>query len=112
MTQDISIELTDRIERIDALEDRMGITFEALYAVYKKDDYSSEVRINYDVIAPAGRISNAIKVIASAYNRNGQLIATTYGFLDEDNFVGFESCSERLDCDEPPSKIRLYPTSL
>ncbi|MGG7105014.1 hypothetical protein [Rhodococcus sp. 24CO] len=110
MAKDISIELTDRIERMDALEDRLGIELEALYAVYKNDGYSSELLVNFDLIAASGKIDDSLEVNISVYNRNGQLVATKYAYVSKAGFIGFQSCSQRLDCDEPPSKIRIYPT--
>ncbi|KJF25082.1 hypothetical protein C7T36_14665 [Rhodococcus sp. AD45-ID] len=111
MAKDIIIEVTDRIERMDALEERLGVSLEAMYAVYTKTSYSSGVRVNFDVIAPSGQIDSSLKVVISAYNQNGQLVATDYTRISESSFIGFESCSESLDCDGPPSKIRVYPTN-
>lgn len=111
MGKEVSIDLTNRVERMELLEDRFGIQLQAMYAVFKKDDYHSEVRVNFDVMAPNGGIKKNLEMHVSIYNANGQLIGTTYSYIDEDDFVGFESCSERIDCDEPPTKIRVFPKS-
>lgn len=111
MGNEASIELTNRVERMELLEDRFGIQLQAMYAVFTKDEYYSEVRVNFDVMAPNGGIKKDLEVHVSAYNTNGQLIGTTCTYIDEDDFVGFESCSERIDCNEPPAKIRVFPKS-
>ncbi|WP_157109573.1 hypothetical protein [Rhodococcus sp. WMMA185] len=111
MSRSKTLDLSDRVERMGALEDRFGITLEAMYAVFKEDEYANEVRVNFDVVSPNGGIDTDLQIFVSAYNSSGQLIATTYTYVDGDDFIGLESCSERLDCDEPPTKIRVYPKS-
>ncbi|MGX4712290.1 MULTISPECIES: hypothetical protein [Rhodococcus] len=107
MTDELTLDVTDRIERMKALEDRCGITLEALYAVFVKDDYRRGVQVNFDVVAPSIR---SLQIVVSVYNRRGQLVSTApAAVLNEDSFAGFESCSTTLDCEEPPSRIRIYP---
>jgi hypothetical protein len=107
MTDGPTLDVTDRIERMPALEDRCGVTLEALYAQFSKDDYSCGVQVNFDVVAPSIR---SLQVVISVYNRQGQLVSTApAAVLNEDSFAGFESCSTLLECAEPPAKIRIYP---
>ncbi|WP_407726532.1 hypothetical protein ACJEDT_18195 [Rhodococcoides fascians] len=109
MAKDVIVEVTDRVERMDALEDRLGISLEGLYAIHVKG-YRNHVKVNFDVISPSGKVDNSLKVIISIYNSKSQQIGTTYAHIDDDDFVGIESCSETIDCDDIPTKIRVYPT--
>ncbi|MDV2476193.1 hypothetical protein F8M49_14090 [Rhodococcus zopfii] len=104
------IEITDRIERMEALEDRFGITLESLYAIYRKDEYDGTLDVNYDVLAP-GNIDHDINITVSLYNSNKQLVATTSTSLYADDFLGIQSCSESFyDVDEPPALVRILPS--
>lgn len=109
--KDRVIEITDRVERMDALEDRAGISIEGLYVVHVSDDYRNQVKVNFDVISQTGKLRSSIKINIAIYNSKSQQIGTTYSYIDSDDFVGIESCSETIYCDEPPSKIRVYPTA-
>nr|WP_143545527.1 hypothetical protein [Rhodococcus sp. 15-1154-1] len=103
-----TVEITDRVERMEALEDRAGISLEGLYVVHVKD-YRNEVRVNFDVISPTGEIRNSVKVMIAIYNAKMQQIGTDYVHIDSDRFAGLESCSETIECEEPPARIRIYP---
>ncbi|MDA3635408.1 MULTISPECIES: hypothetical protein [Rhodococcus] len=93
MAKDISIELTDRIERMDALEDRLGIELEDLFAVYENDGYFIELLVNFDLVAASGKIDDSLEVNISVYNRNVQLVAIKYTYASKAGFIGCPSHS-------------------
>lgn len=103
------MELTARIERMETLEDRVGISLEALYAAFEYNDYGNSLRVNFDVIATAGELSCNIHLVVGAYNSSGQLLATDTASAYEEDFFGLDSMSVRMDCSEPPARIRVYP---
>ena len=100
-------ELTDRVERIEALEQKFGIRFEALYAVFETNEYNTSLTVNFDVTG--GALEEAVDVVVGAYNERGQLVATGSHFLNNDSFVGLDSASVDVDCETPPTRIRIYP---
>lgn len=103
-------EITDRVVRMDALEDRFGISTESVYAIFKQDDYSSTLEINFDVVSPNGTINESLAIMVSLYNENNQLISTASSFIDDESFIGIESVSQtHFDVQAPPTLIRLFP---
>lgn len=102
------LEVTDRVERIEATERKFGIRLEALYAVFEKTDYDTSVTVNFDIVGD-GALEQAIDVVVGAYNEQGQLVATSSHLLNDDSFEGLDSASVDLDCETPLARIRLYP---
>lgn len=104
-------EITDRVERLDALEDRFGIAFEGMYVVYEGGS-SPKVSANFDVVARGSGPPDYLQVYVSAYNDKGQLIGTGHTYVNEEDFVGIASCSTRVDCPTLPVKVRIYPSKM
>ena len=103
-----TVEITDRVERLDALEERFGVALEGIYVVYQSGS-SPKVIANFDVVS-RGDVPDYLQVHVSAYNEKGQLIGTNYTYVNEEGFPGIKSCSEKLDCASIPVKVRIYPS--
>jgi len=107
------IEITDRVQRIESIEQKLGVTIQSVYAVWTSDEYSQQLTVNFDVLGGGADLDDGISLVASVYNDKNQLIGTSQSFIDEESFVGFESISLTLfDVVEPPALIRVTPKPL
>ncbi len=104
-----TIEITDRVERLEALEENTGISIEGIYVTYTEGE--NRLRANYDIMA-RGSLPDHFTVHVSAYNAKGQLIGTDCTFVSGKGFVGLKSCSEKLNCETTPVKVRIYPSAI
>ncbi|MGB4672467.1 MAG: ankyrin repeat domain-containing protein [Azovibrio sp.] len=112
----LPLDIKPLIERLDIIEERLGVRFESIKATrskrFKEDvffDYLVEV--NFDVIAVDGLLERAFKIVLSAYNEAGELIETESTFINNDHFLGIESIKLSLACKEAPARYRLYPAN-
>ncbi|MDQ1200479.1 hypothetical protein QE449_001097 [Rhodococcus sp. SORGH_AS303] len=103
-----TVEITDRVERLESLEERFKISLEGLYVVYEGGS-SPRVRANFDVVS-RGDVPDYLQVHVSAYNEKGQLIGTGHTYVNEEDFVGLKSCSEDIKCPAMPVRVRIYPS--
>jgi hypothetical protein len=100
------VEITDLVERLELIEERFGLRFDAIYADYDLErPYPLE--INFDVLSDGQELEDSRSVITSVYNEKGQLIATDTTYVIPGSFVGIESFSRLIDC-ALPARIRIY----
>ena len=100
---------TGLLERHSALEQRLGAELHSLYACQEEFDgmYSVEIRGELRT-ANGDRLAQALEIIASAFDSQDRIIATTAHWVDEENFVGFDVFDMNLfDLPAVPSRIRL-----
>jgi len=113
--ENLKQEITKNIERLELLEEKFGIAISGLYANYETGNsaYPHIVKINFDLTSlSGGKLERSFKVLASAYNSAGQLLRTESTRIDADDFMGFCPVSITLyDLDQPPEKIRLFPSA-
>lgn len=105
---------TDRIERIEAFEDKAGVRLEALYAGLREGAGDQHVRLIVRGEAHATRnnskIKNDIEIVLAAYDAQGRVIGKGDHFIGGDSFFSFEVFEIDLyDLPVPPERIRLYP---
>src|SRR5690348_9502422 len=50
----VLVEVTDRVGRMETVEEHIGITLEALYATYAYNDEGNNLRVNFDVVSTNG----------------------------------------------------------
>lgn len=87
--KELSELLTEGIERLDVLEERLGVSLENLY-VAVDNDYSS-IRITGELHASSGTaLSHDLEVVAAMYDENGRLVKTTSRSFLEKIFFGFD----------------------
>lgn len=108
-------EVTTIVERLELLEEKFGIALSALYASYvyrPQNETPHFVTINFDVTSTSGgKLEQSLYVRASAYNEAGQMLETSPAYIDSEEFMGFSSYSIHLFLDQPPTKIRLFPST-
>jgi len=100
-------DLTDLIERFEAIEQRFGVRFDALYAVLQDDD----LKISGELYALQGEtLQQGVDIVVAAYDRRGLVVGRSCEGVDAGPFFGFEPF--RLDLDHLPTmklkKIALY----
>jgi hypothetical protein len=102
MKQDI----TSRIERLPAFEERFNVEIRGLYACVD-DEYLS---INGEVHSRGGEsLSQDIRICTSVQDSSGRVLHLTDTYIDSDDFFSFEAFSEYFECPPDYSKIRVYP---
>lgn len=108
--REIKVDITDRIERMEAIEDRLGISLESFYATFRNDEDGGRITVNFDVLSPNGTLDQDLMITISVYNEKRQLIGTDQAWISADDFMGIQSCSEVMyDIDTQPSLIRVIP---
>ncbi|MGN7156727.1 hypothetical protein ACTHRK_11535 [Dietzia cercidiphylli] len=107
------LELTDKVQRIESIEQKFGISIQSIYALWTLDEYRQQLMVNFDVLSGGAGLPDSISLVASVYNGKNQLIQTSQEFLDDETFVGFQSVSIIMfDVMEPPALIRVTPQAI
>ena len=106
-------DFTHLIERLDAFEERLGVSIESLRA---GDHTNMWGGINGIVIfgqlhpREGTQIGEDVNIIAEAYERSGRIIEMDKHTIYQNNFFGFETFKIVLLLDSTEvSKIRIYP---
>lgn len=108
-------DITNMLERLEAFEDRVGVTLEALFATMsERDEYDNtyEIRVKGELHPQEGtELARDVDVVVATYDTTGRVIDSSEAWFDADSFFGFEIFSERLTIDEgiPVAKVRIYP---
>lgn len=107
------VEITDLVERLELVEEKLGIRFDGMCARARKRIENSPpdyvVEVNFDVVGIEPQLKQSFHPVLSAYNSNGQLINTCDTFIRDDKFIGIASCKLILECHQEPIRLRLYP---
>ncbi len=101
----------DTIERLEIMEEKLGIAVEGAYAIFEQDsDGDSYVIVNGEVHTVNGtKLDEDIEIILTVYNNKGKVISTSSTFFASDNFFMIKPFHFYEDVIEMPAKIRLYP---
>ena len=115
--EDPKHEITSIVERLELIEEKLGISFTSIYATVQKRIWSSPpdflLRINFDILSTSGgAVEHAFHVRAVAYNEAGQAIGKGEIFVNNDSFLGFDSKSFEISADQSPVKVRLFPAKM
>ena len=112
--EESKFEITHLVERLELLEDKLGVRFEGLYVVCTKRTSETPadyvVEANFDVVGMGATLERSFSPRLNAYNAEGQLLNTATSFIHNGNFVGIESCQVELICDMAPVRLRLFPS--
>ncbi len=102
-------DVTDLIERLEAFEDRLGVSLEGLFARLYED--IDRISLNGEIHPHVGTgLHEDVEVVATVYDSDGRVIDTSYQYFFADSFFGFEVFSFPMDIgDIQPAKIRVYP---
>jgi hypothetical protein len=101
-----NIELS--VERLEAFEERLGVSIEGLFAYISSGNY---IYINGELHCREGNdLNQDIQLIFSAHNTSGSVLNTTTATIRANSFFGLEIFSGRISpCTGDVSKIRVYP---
>jgi len=106
------IDFSERLERLEAFEERLQIRLEGLYVVLDDEDNDITIRGELHPIEGTALRMN-IGLVAVAYDSVGRVIKTDDHMFLMRKFFGFEVFSLYLSCPHVKvSKIRLYPKEL
>ncbi len=98
------------IERLEAFEDRLGVSLEGLYAsVLSQIDF---LQVNGELHPREGTgLDDDIEVVVSLYDTSGRVMGVKTERVRADSFFGFEAFSKTFGPmgDLPIAKIRIYP---
>ena len=101
------------IERLDALEERENVRFEALSAriLPGKINGLPLVQVCGEIHARDGlEIAYAIKVVITVYDAQGKMLDIHSFWFKPEKFYGFEAFSNLfVSITDPIGKIRVYP---
>ena len=105
------IDLSEKIERLEAFEERHAVRIEGASAWFEYNELSVLSELHPRTGTTIGK---DLKVVAAAYNSKGQIIAKGEEYCMAESFWGFAVCECYVG--EIPlkeiSKIKLYPTAL
>jgi hypothetical protein len=105
-------DITHLIERLDALEEREGVRFESLYALFfTSTEGPPYVRVCGEIHARDGlEIAHQLKFAVTAYDPKGRVLITGESWVAApEKFYGFQAFIIQLNAIGPIGKIRLYP---
>lgn len=107
-------EITEIVERLELLEEKLGISLNGLYASIEPRAWASPpdfgLCINFDVLSTGGEsLSESFYIRATAYNEAGQVVGKDDVFIHNVDFSGFDSKSINMVAAQRPVKIRLFP---
>ena len=107
----IERDITNLIERLEAFEDRCGVSLEGLFAHFDGD--VEWIDLNGEMHPREGtELNGDVELVATAYDSTGRVIKTSSRYFDSESFFGFEVFSFSLNVDGiQPAKVRLYPKS-
>lgn len=105
-------DITNLIERLDALEEREGVRFESVYAMFfTGSDGCPWLRVCGEIHARDGlEITQQLKVAVTAYDSKGRILNTGMTWIaGPQKFYGFEAFVIQLNTIGSIAKVRLYP---
>ena len=108
------LEVTDLIERLELLEEKIGVSISGLYASMEPRIWATPpdflVRMNFDIVSGGSMpLEDSFYLRASAYNNAGQIVGKGETYIYHKEFLGFDSRSIEMVVDQVPMKIRLFP---
>lgn len=105
-------DVTDLIERLEAFEDRLGVSLEGLFAKMSDRGYDrTYIDVNGELHLREGtELMQNLEVVAIAYDLSGRVLDVEDTGFWSDSFFGFEAFSLFMDVgDTQVAKIRVYP---
>ena len=101
-------DVTNLIERLEAFEDRLGISLEGLFATMDED---GDLRVNGELHLREGtELDQDVEVVATVYDSSGRVLYTRSDSIYSDSFFAFEPFSFSLYLEGyQPARVRVYP---
>lgn len=102
--------LLNKIERLEAFEERLNVRFENISV---KIDVNGWLLIFFELHSNTGiTLEQFTKIECVAYDIDGQILEINYSYADEKSFFGFEVFKFSFQEDgiaDKINKLRLYP---
>jgi len=109
----MKIDVTDKIERLEALEERLGIVLGSMSAYCEIYEHTSDTHLYVygELQASDGlELKERILLICAAYDSKGRVVNTGYDCFDPNSFYATETLSISISLPgNDLSKIRIYP---
>jgi hypothetical protein len=104
-------EVTESVNRLEAIEANMNIAFEGIFAVLEgpDDDGDYRVEINFEVVSTGADLGLDFQVIFVAYADNGQVVGQDTSWISASTFIGIQPLAMSVYVKKLPVKFRLYP---
>lgn len=101
-------DITKLLERLEAFEERLGVTLEGLFASIDQNKY---ITVNGEIHPREGtQLTQNVQLVVSAYDSSGRVLNTASNYFRADSFFGFETFSITLvPSPVAVSKVRIYP---
>src|SRR5215210_1878735 len=98
------------IERLEAFEDRLGVSLEGLYA--SQNTKTSAIYVNGELHSLEGtKLSEDVVIVVTMHDAAGRVLCTGTATVSSESFFGFEAFSQIFFQPGGPTvaKIRIYP---
>ncbi len=108
-------EITQNVERMELLEERLGVRLQGLMATVDDEVVGSEhkLKIAGEIYsASGGSLDSDVMVDIVAQNEKGQVVGMLSLFINRDKFVGYEAFSDSIYCKAFPTRIKIVPRPL
>lgn len=107
-----NIDVTNRIERLEVFEERVGVTLDSLSAFV--EDYGAGgicLRVCGEIQARNGtELLGDVDLVVAAYDSSGRIIGTEFKIYCVDKFFGLETFNLAVQIPlSQVSKVRVYP---
>lgn len=99
------------VERLEMMEEKIGVNFTGVYAEYERFDQEGQyITVRGEVVAiNATTIEDDIRIVMTAYNNDGKVICSGEVWILAENFFGISPFCFSESVIEKPVKIRVYP---
>lgn len=97
--------LTPVVERMAAIESKLGVEFDAVLAVFDESD--GEVVVLGDVLSTGRPVQHDLEIIATAMNAEGQVLGKDNTFVDAEEMVWRSPFRLEISQGQAPARIRL-----
>lgn len=111
--EQLASSILKKIERMEILEENLGITFENISVVCKINDDLDDIKIFLEVHPITGTtVKDSFYIKCVNYGYDGSIIAEQGNYVNHREFFGFELFEMSLYhvVHEEINKIRIYPT--
>lgn len=113
------LDLTSKIERLEAFEERLMVSFKSLSAFIDAEDDDDDdddddyimVDVRGEIHAATGtKIKKDVTVVIAVYDKSDRVIGTSEFTYYSDDFFGFDTFTESVHVPvRNVAKIRIYP---
>lgn len=105
---------TDKIERVEAFEEKFGVRFEGLFASVADEDGDGPHRVivrgEVHSSAKNSKIKDSLDIVLVVYDEKGRVIGKGDHYLGDDSFFGFDVFEiDLFDVPGLPARIKLFP---